>query len=385
MNIILFDSQRERFSPLSFTRPVSFFRFGILTIKQKWEYFYKNVSVKTEDYLQEKFLLHQKDDNLWIDSSVLPSSDLIIELNSLREGEGLICDNIVLAFRSKGFSSEKINFIKSNASVNKLNSLVEIFNKNEEQLINDFKLITKNRKSALIDDSNTIIGKNIFIEKGAKVSCSVLNSKLGPIYIAKDAEVMEGSLVRGPFSLGENSTLKMGAKIYGSTSIGPFCKVGGEINNSVFFGYSSKAHDGFLGNSIIGEWCNIGADSNNSNLKNNYEEVKLWSYENERFDKTGLQFCGLVMGDHSKCGINTMFNTGTIVGVGVNIFGSGFPRNFIPSFNWGGASGFSIHKKHKFFETVEKVMSRRALIFDSVEQNLLNNVYDMTKRYRNEK
>ena len=385
MNIILFDSQRERFSPLSFTRPVSFFRFGILTIKQKWEYFYKNVSVKTEDYLQEKFLLHQKDDNLWIDSSVLPSSDLIIELNNLREGEGLICDNIVLAFRSKGFSSEKINFIKSNASVNKLNSLVEIFNKNEEQLINDFKLITENRKSALIDDSNTIIGKNIFIEKGAKVSCSVLNSKLGPIYIAKDAEVMEGSLVRGPFSLGENSTLKMGAKIYGSTSIGPFCKVGGEINNSVFFGYSSKAHDGFLGNSIIGEWCNIGADSNNSNLKNNYEEVKLWSYENERFDKTGLQFCGLVMGDHSKCGINTMFNTGTIVGVGVNIFGSGFPRNFIPSFNWGGASGFSIHKKHKFFETVEKVMSRRALIFDSVEQNLLNNVYDMTKRYRNEK
>ena len=385
MNIILFDSQRERFSPLSFTRPVSFFRFGILTIKQKWEYFYKNVSVKTEDYLQEKFLLHQKDDNLWIDSSVLPSLDLIIELNNLREGEGLICDNIVLAFRSKGFSSEKINFIKSNASANKLNSLVEVFNKNEEQLINDFKLITKNRKSALIDDSNTIIGKNIFIEKGAKVSCSVLNSKLGPIYIAKDAEVMEGSLVRGPFSLGENSTLKMGAKIYGSTSIGPFCKVGGEINNSVFFGYSSKAHDGFLGNSIIGEWCNIGADSNNSNLKNNYEEVKLWSYENERFDKTGLQFCGLVMGDHSKCGINTMFNTGTIIGVGVNIFGSGFPRNFIPSFNWGGASGFSIHKKHKFFETVEKVMSRRALIFDSVEQNLLNNVYDMTKRYRNEK
>ena len=385
MNIILFDSQRERFSPLSFTRPVSFFRFGILTIKQKWEYFYKNVSVKTEDYLQEKFLLHQKDDNLWIDSSVLPSSDLIIELNSLREGEGLICDNIVLAFRSKGFSSDKINFIKSNASVNKLNSLVEIFNKNEEQLINDFKLITKNRKSAFIDDSNTIIGKNIFIEKGAKVSCSVLNSKLGPIYIAKDAEVMEGSLIRGPFSLGENSTLKMGAKIYGSTSIGPFCKVGGEINNSVFFGYSSKAHDGFLGNSIIGEWCNIGADSNNSNLKNNYEEVKLWSYENERFDKTGLQFCGLVMGDHSKCGINTMFNTGTIVGVCSNIFGSGFPRNFIPSFNWGGASGFSIHKKHKFFETVAKVMSRRSLIFDSVEQNLLNNVYDMTKRYRNEK
>ena len=199
-----------------------------------------------------------------------------------------------------------------------------------------------------------------------------LNSKLGPIYIAKDTEVMEGSLIRGPFSLGENSTLKMGAKIYGSTSIGPFCKVGGEINNSVFFGYSSKAHDGFLGNSIIGEWCNIGADSNNSNLKNNYEEVKLWSYENERFDKTGLQFCGLVMGDHSKCGINTMFNTGTIVGVGVNIFGSGFPRNFIPSFNWGGASGFSIHKKHKFFETVAKVMSRRSLIFDSVEQNLLN-------------
>ena len=196
---------------------------------------------------------------------------------------------------------------------------------------------------------------------------------------------MEGSIIRGPFSLGDNSVVKMGAKIYGPTSIGPHCKVGGEINNSVFFGFSAKAHDGFLGNRIIGEWCNLGADSNNSNLKNNYEDVKLWSYENESFESTKLQFCGLIMGDHSKCGINTMFNTGTIVGVGVNIFGSGFPRNFIPSFSWGGASGFSIHNKNKFFETAKKVFKRRSLMLDNTEQNLLDNVYSMTKRYRNEK
>ena len=205
---------------------------------------------------------------------------------------------------------------------------------------------------------------------------------MGPIYIGKDSEIMEGSLVRGPFALGENSILKMGAKVYGATTIGPYCKVGGEINNSVLFGYSNKGHEGFLGNSVLGEWCNIGADSNTSNLKNNYAEVKLWNYENERFINTGLQFCGLMMGDHSKCGINTMFNTGTVIGVSANIFGAGFPRNFIPSFSWGGAAGFSTYHMNKVIEVAKVVMKRRALDLSELDKNILQHVFETTSKFR---
>ena len=225
----------------------------------------------------------------------------------------------------------------------------------------------------------------LFIEEGARVECAFLNCKKGPIYIGRNAEIMEGSIAKGPFAMCNNSILKMGSKIYCSTTIGPFCKVGGEVNNSVFLGYSSKAHDGFLGSSVIGEWCNLGADTNNSNLKNNYAEVKLWNYETERFKNTSLQFCGLIMGDHSKCGINTMFNTGTVIGVNSNIFGAGFPRNFIPSFSWGGASGFSTYKTEKAFEVAEIVMSRRNKSFNEMEKDILSHVFELTKSYRNDK
>ena len=384
MNIILFDSNRSNFYPLSYTRPISEFRIGVLTIKQKWENYYKNVSVKTEDYLANKFPIKQTKDNLWIDARVFPSVEIITELKSLRSGESLEKKGIVFAFRSPDFDLEKLNKIESHVEFNMLNNLWDIFSDNAREIKKDFKLLTANRKSQLLNETNKLVGKDIFIEKGAKVSCSIFNAEDGPIYIGKDAEIMEGSIIRGPFAMAEKSVLKMGAKIYGATTLGPYCKVGGEVNNSVFFGYSSKAHDGFLGNSVIGEWCNLGADTNNSNLKNNYAEVKLWNYETERFKKTGLQFCGLVMGDHSKCGINTMFNTGTVVGVSANVFGSGFPRNFVPSFSWGGASGFSIYKLPKVFDVASKVFKRRSLIFDEQEQNILSEVYDMTKRYRNE-
>lgn len=220
------------------------------------------------------------------------------------------------------------------------------------------------------------------MEEGARVECTILNAETGPIYIGRNAEIMEGSMVRGPFSIGEESTLKMGAKIYGPTTIGPSCKVGGEVNNSIVFGYSNKGHDGFLGNSVIGEWCNIGADSNNSNLKNNYASVRLWNYREERFIDTGLQFCGLIMGDHSKCGINTMFNTGTVVGVNANIFGDGFPRNFIPSFSWGGPQGFTTYKVNKAFEVAEKVMERRDKVLTDKDKKLLNTIFDLTEKYR---
>jgi UDP-N-acetylglucosamine diphosphorylase/glucosamine-1-phosphate N-acetyltransferase len=383
MNVILFDNNRVNYYPLSFTRPIAYFRVGIFTIKEKWEQYYKSVSVKTEDYLSAKFALKVQKDNLWIDARIFPSQALITELNSLRIGEALAKNGTIFAFRNSTFTRDKLNIIDSNASFNSIENLWDIFLDNDREINSDFEFLAK-RKSQTLNQSNTLIGDKIFIEKGAKVSCSILNTENGPIYIGKDAEIMEGSLVRGPFAMLNNSVLKMGSKIYGATTLGPFCKVGGEVSNAVFFGYSSKAHDGFLGNSVIGEWCNLGADTNNSNLKNDYAEVKLWNYETESFKNTGLQFCGLIMGDHTKCGINTMFNTGTVVGVSANIFGSGFPRNFIPSFSWGGASGFSVYKLAKVFDVVEKVFTRRKLKFDKVEKDILTHVYEMTKRYRNE-
>ena len=383
MNVILFDQNRKNFYPLSFTRPISLFRVGILTIKEKWEHYYQSVSVKTEDYLAIKFPLKIQKDNLWIDARILPSQSLITELNSLRIGESLEKDGEVIAFRNSIFETSKLNLIYSNSSFNTIKNLWEIFLQNEREIENDFKSMSK-AKSHKISSNNTLIGNKIFIEKGAKVSCSILNSKSGPIYIGKDAEVMEGSIVKGPFAMLNNSVLKMGARIYGGTTLGPYCKIGGEVNNVVFFGYSSKAHDGFLGNSVIGEWCNLGAGTSNSNLKNNYAQVKLWNYKLESFQDTGLQFCGLIMGDHSKCAINTVFNTGTVVGVGSNIFGAGFPRNFFPSFSWGGSSGFSVYNLRKFFDVVYKVFLRRNINFMQEEKDMLSYVYDMTKRYRNE-
>jgi UDP-N-acetylglucosamine diphosphorylase/glucosamine-1-phosphate N-acetyltransferase len=384
MNVILFDSNRSNFYPLSYTRPISEFRIGILTIKEKWTHYYKNISTKTEDYLVSKYPIRKQKENLWIDASVLPSKELKTELDSLRNGEVLESNGKIIAFKNLNYSFKNLNKINTSILVNSIENIWDIFADNGREIEADFKLLTKARKSQKISDTNTVIGKHIFVEKGAKISCSILNAENGPIYIGKNTEIMEGAIIRGPFAMGENAVLKMGAIIYGPTTLGPHCKVGGEVNNSVFFGYSSKAHDGFLGNSVIGEWCNLGADTNNSNLKNNYTEIKLWNYEMERFKKTGLQFCGLIMGDHSKCGINTMFNTGTVIGVSANIFGSGFPRNFVPSFSWGGASGFQVYKLPKVFEVASKVFERRKLDFDENEQNILSEVYDMTKRYRNE-
>jgi UDP-N-acetylglucosamine diphosphorylase/glucosamine-1-phosphate N-acetyltransferase len=245
--------------------------------------------------------------------------------------------------------------------------------------------LTEDRFSQPIPKSvNVIAPENIFIEEGAKLEFVTLNASTGPIYIGKNAEIMEGSVIRGPFALCESGRVKLATKVYGATTVGPHSVIGGEVNNSVLFGYSNKGHDGFLGNAVLGEWCNIGADSNNSNLKNNYEEVKLWSYETENFAKTGLQFCGLMMGDHSKCGINTMFNTGTVVGVSTNIFGAGFPRNFVPSFSWGGASGFTTYLTKKAFETAKIVMARRNVEFSEEDAKILEHVFEETKKYRKE-
>ena len=384
MNYILFDDFRDNLLPLTYTRPVSEIRIGILTIAEKWERFLNTkCSFYTEDYLQQKFSLKTKEDNLWVNGSICPDINLVKAIKSLSYNQCLKHNETLIAYRSKeSIPSDVINY---EGDFMQVSQLWHIFEYNDDCIKSDFKLLTQGRTSQLISETNAYTNpENIFIEEGAKVEHAILNASTGPIYVGKNAEIMEGSIVRGPLALCENSTLKMGAKIYGATTLGPYCKVGGEVNNSVFLGYSSKGHDGFLGNSVIGEWCNLGADTNSSNLKNNYSEVKLWNYKSKSFVNTGLQFCGLIMGDHSKCGINTMFNTGTVVGVSANIFGAGFPRNFISSFTWGGTAGFIIYRLNKVFETVEKVMQRRAKEFNQLEKDILASVYELTKSYRND-
>lgn len=393
MNYILFDDiSWNNLLPLTFTRPTAEIRIGILKISEKWEKLLgAKLTFLTQDYLACKYPIRITADNVLLNGSVLPNQALLQEISALKAGELLKKDQVVLAAR---LSAEQINDFKefnfnsfkeksTDTPVHKIDYPWQIFAFNGTALAEDFKLITSGRKSALISKTNQVLGaEHIFLEEGASVECSILNATTGPIYIGKDAEIMEGSMIRGSLALCEHASLKLGAKVYGPTTIGPHSKVGGEINNSVIFGYSSKAHDGFLGNSVLGEWCNLGADTNNSNLKNNYAEVRLWNYVEERFISTGLQFCGLIMGDHSKCGINTMFNTGTVVGVSANIFGSGYPRNFVPSFSWGGIQGFTVFTLPKVYEVAELVMKRRDIALTDCDREILKTVFSLTEKYR---
>jgi UDP-N-acetylglucosamine diphosphorylase/glucosamine-1-phosphate N-acetyltransferase len=383
MNSILFDDCRSDLLPLTYTKPVCQLRVGILTIKEKWEIISGfSFSFKTEEYLQKKYPLVLSDDNLFINGSILPDKEIVDVIEKLEREQCLVKDGIVIAYKSSNENRpEKV--VEYQNDISQINRCWNIFSLNEVEIKSDFQLVTRNKITQEISKTNTVIGgQNIFIEEGAKVECSVLNAQSGFIYIGKNAEIMEGSMVRGSLAMCENSVLKMGAKIYGATTLGPFCKVGGEVNNSVFQGFSNKGHDGFLGNSVIGEWCNLGADTNNSNLKNNYAEVKLWNYSVDRFEKTGLQFCGLIMGDHSKCGINTMFNTGTVIGISSNLFGPGFPRNFIPSFSWGGSGGYTTFVLDKVFDVAQKVMERRNIELSSDDKDILSYVFSLTNKYR---
>ncbi|TVZ53251.1 GlmU family protein [Dokdonia sp. Hel_I_53] len=389
MNYILFDGNvRNQLLPFTYTRPVTDLRVGIMTIREKWEFLLgSTTSTVTEEYLSEKWPMVELEENVMINSSYLPSKNLANIVKGISGKQAFFDGDEVIAFSVT--EGEEVNFdayecIQYNApDVLRIEHTWDIFAKNGEAIARDFEMITEGRESEPVPETTMVLNDGqIFIEKGAKLPLCSLNAEAGPIYIGKDAEIMEGSMIRGPFALCDHATVKMAAKIYSGTTIGPHCKVGGEVNNVVFMGYSSKGHDGFLGNSVLGEWCNIGADSNNSNLKNNYASVKLWDYETGRFANTGLQFCGLMMGDHSKCGINTMFNTGTVVGVASNIFGSGFPRNFVPSFSWGGASGFVTHKTNKAYETAKIAMARRDIELSEEDEAILNHVYEETKQYR---
>ena len=396
-NIILFDSDiRDQLLPITYTRPVCELRIGILTIREKWELWLKGkVSYITQDYLSEKYPISIASDNLVINGAILPDTQLCQLIQNLKFNEALLKNGELIAARLderqfynlmedndieelEGFELEESTKLLA------INHVWDIFSFNDSAMRSDFAMLTKGRTSAPLSKTNQLLGdaSQLFIEEGATIECSILNTKTGPIYIGKNAEVMEGCVIRGGLALCEGSILKIGSKIYGDTTIGPFSKVGGEVNNSVIIGHSNKAHEGYLGNSVLGEWCNIGADTNTSNLKNNYEPVKLWDYTKDSFVKTGMQFLGLIMGDHSKCAINTMFNTGTVVGVSANIYGAGFPRNFIPSFTWGGTGGLETYPFNKAIDTMERVLARRQMLVSKEDRDILKFIFDYSARYR---
>lgn len=399
MNIILFDAPevRENLLPLSFTRPVADFRVGITTIREKWEKVVPgSYSYLTVGYLSEKYYasVDAGGDNLFVAGHVVPDySDAFREaVMSLGEGESLCCDGERVAFRGdlESFKSGECRAEKQwNGSLTAIHYVYDVFLNNGAQIEKDFAVLDLSDSCAL-SQSNTLIGDakdaggrpRIYIAPGAVVEGAIINVKNGSVYIGRDAEVMEGCCLRGPVALCEHAVFNMGTKVYPATTVGPWSKMGGELNNAVIFGFSNKAHDGFLGNAVVGEWCNLGADCVASNLKNDYSKVRVWNYPTHRFQRTDLQFCGLIMGDHSKAGINTMFNTATVVGVGCNIHGAGFPRTFIPSFSEGGAAGFNDVQLSKFFDIAERVMARRHKQLTDADRRIFEEIYRIADTYK---
>ena len=396
-NIILFDAVevRENLLPITFTRPVADLRVGILTIREKWEHVLDGAySYLTVDYLQEKYPIAIADENLFIAGNICPTEELVLNVEALKKGEALLSSKgelIAFCGSVEDFDLRKFaNAIACDEDCLTIKMLYDIFMQNHRGIVEDFALLTKNRVSQPLSNTNTIIGNPIdadgnsliFIEEGAVVEGAMLNVKNGPIYVGRDAEVMEGSCLRGPIALCDHAVINMGARVYGATTLGPYCKVGGEVNNVVMIGYSNKAHDGFLGNAVIGEWCNIGGGSTASNLKNDYTEIKLWNYPAHRFLRTGLQFCGLIMGDHSKSGINCMFNTATVLGVGVNVHGAGFPRNFVASFSEGSTSGFTDVPMTKFFDIARRMMARRGVELTDVDMRIFESIHAIADNYK---
>lgn len=390
-NIILFDKEETRINllPLTYTRPISELRVGIGTLRDKWERFILGCySWLTEEYLSKKFPVEYGSGNsLFIASDIIPDKEFAIMADSLLPGEGYASGGDILAFfgTQEQFESAKPeNLTPYEGNADRIKFLYDIFLLNGKYISADFKLMTEGRKSLEISRSNTVIGNPdlVFIEEGAYVEGAFLNTNDGPIYIGKNAEVMEGSSLRGPIAVCEHSVVNMGTRIYNDTTIGPWCKVGGELRNVVMLGYSNKAHDGFLGNAVIGEWCNLGAGCTASNLKNDYTEIKLWNYNARRFARTGLQFCGLMMGDHSKAGINTMFNTATVLGVGVNVYGSGYQRNFLASFSEGSRAGFNDVPMQKFFEIAERVMNRRGIELTDIDRDIFLHINEIAHNFK---
>ena len=385
------DRERGHLFPFTFTRPVADLRCGILTLREKWELVLgsapESSGYLTVDYLRRQYPVPANGPSMIINGALFPDADLVKSIRDLEPGTMLVHGNRVLALNSMGFDMSNTPVIDEIVGLHQveytgapvfLNRIWDLFRLNDQALRADYELLTKGRESQPFSSSNRIVNpENVFVEPGARVECAMINASTGPVYIGRNAEVMEGAMIRGAFALCQDAVLKMGAKVYGATTIGPGCKVGGEVSNSVMMGNSNKAHDGFLGNSVIGEWCNLGADTNNSNLKNNYSEVRVWNYPASDYVPTGLQFCGLFMGDHSKCSINTMFNTGTVVGVFSNIFGAGFPPKHLPSFSWGSDGKGEVFLVTKAIELAERVMSRRGQTLTDAQKDIIGHLYLM--------
>lgn len=387
MTIILFDDPiiRIQLLPFTYTRPAAAVRVGILTIREKWEkWLNAPASFKTAGYLAKKFPHLDSDDNLLINGAVCPDESLVDAVSALPSGYFLVRDQLLIASRNPEGDMTTANTVEYAQPVTVIDRPWKIFRENGAQIKADFQLITKGRKSAVLADRHTVVygEENLFVEEGVNSRAAIINAENGPVYLGRNSIIDEGAIIRGTFALCEGAHINMGGKMRSDTTIGPYCKVGGEVSNSVLFAYSNKPHDGFLGCSVVGEWCNLGADSNTSNLKNTFDEVKVWSHAENCFVKTGLQFCGLMMGDHSKCSINTMFNTGTVVDVSSNVFGNGFPRNYIPSFSWGGAGGITTYQFERAMRTASKAMERRQKELDQVELSILEHVYEMTALHR---
>lgn len=397
-NIILFDDKDTwtDLLPIVYTRPISDIRIGILTIKEKWQKYFPDhdFSCLTAEYLSVKYPTNITDDNLFIAGNCCPDKNFADAVSVLGNGEALAYNGELVAYRGtmEGFKSVTLEKATpyTASSLTMLHQLYDIFLLNGSEMRRDYHIIIAGRESQPLSETCTIVGPYrlddgcpaIFIEEGATVEAVTLNTTGGPIYIGKDAVIMEGVCIRAPFAACRHSQVNMGAKIYGATTLGPHCKVGGELNNVVMIGYSNKAHDGFLGNAVIGEWCNIGAGTNASNLKNDYTEIKLWNYRAHRFLRTGLQFCGLIMGDHSKAGINCMFNTATVIGVGVNVHGAGFPRNFVASFSEGSVAGYTDVSVVKFFDIAKRMMARRGIELSETDKEIFESIYRIAENYK---
>lgn len=396
MNYIFFDDPtRYALLPFTHTRPVADIRCGIFTMRERWE---KHLGIAgtgtlTEDYLQPVFPLRAAEDSVFINGAVFATeaiTDALLSLpgeSRLMSGETLIAARTAqsgLRFETFAAGVQALKAVTLDEPVKKLQQVWDIFSLNEQAIKEDFALATAGRTSALIPEGVTVLGKeNIFLEPTARIQPgTVINATGGAVYIGADAEIMEGCLIRGPFAMCAGATLKMGCKVYTGCTIGPGCRVGGEVSNVVFFANSNKGHDGFLGNAVIGEWCNLGADTNSSNLKNNYDEVKIWDEHQNKSVRTGLTFCGLLMGDHSKCGINTMFNTGTVVGVSCNIYGGNFPEKFVPSFAWGGSEGAVTYKLERAMDTARRMMARRHKELTAAEEAMYRHIFEQTQPQR---
>lgn len=396
-NIILFDDKDKwtELLPIVYTRPIADIRIGIMTIKEKWQHYFPDAafSYSTADYLSIKYPATIADDNIFIAGNYCPDNELAEAVSGMAESEALYIGTELVAFRGTAEDFQSKKFAKAttiDASPTAIRQLYDIFLLNSDELQKDYRWLTHGKKSQPLSDTCTVVGPRtsadgtptIFIEEGATTEAATFNTTEGPIYIGKDAIIMEGACIRAPFAACRHAQVNMGAKIYGATTLGPYCKVGGELNNVVMIGYSNKAHDGFLGNAVIGEWCNIGAGTNASNLKNDYTEIKLWNYKAHRFVRTGLQFCGLIMGDHSKAGINCMFNTATVIGVGVNIHGAGFPRNFVASFSEGSVAGYTDVSVAKFFDIAKRMMARRGITLSDNDKEIFESIYQIADNYK---